>query len=145
MSLENLERKGRLARYDPDRDEIQYLLEIVDRDLNTCRSPELDPDWRFAMAYNAALQVANAALESSGFRVKPPGGHHTAIRTLVLTLGTDKSIVNRFDKLRKKRNLGLYDRPGLISDREIEEMITIAGLLRTALLKWLSDSHPDLL
>ena len=68
MSLESLERKGRLARLDPDRDEIQHLIAIVDRDLNACMDVNLDPDWRFAMAYNAALQVANAALEASGFR-----------------------------------------------------------------------------
>jgi hypothetical protein len=39
--------------------EIADLLALADRDLHECQVIGLSPDWRLAIAYNAALQSAN--------------------------------------------------------------------------------------
>ena len=45
---------------------IRDLFGLVDRDLQACRTPNLAVDWRFNIAYNAALQAATAALAAAG-------------------------------------------------------------------------------
>ena len=40
----------------------------MERDLRDCAQEGLRPDWQLAIAYNAALQAAQAALAASGYR-----------------------------------------------------------------------------
>jgi len=41
-------------------------LALVERDLEACRTPRLVTDWRFNISYNAALQLATAAMAAVG-------------------------------------------------------------------------------
>ena len=52
---------------------------MVERDLKASADPNLDGDWRFAIAYNAALQCAAMALKAAGYEIPKGGGthHHT--------------------------------------------------------------------
>jgi hypothetical protein len=56
------------------------------------------------IAYNAALQLATAALAANGYRVDRGGGnqHYRTIDALSLTLGTDAKTVKIFEIFRKK-------------------------------------------
>lgn len=47
--------------------ELADQLALADRDLRNARAKGLDDDWRFGIAYNAALQAATAALVASGY------------------------------------------------------------------------------
>jgi len=136
-----------LERDEPGRQEISDLLDIVNRDLAACRSPGLAADWQLAIAYNAALEAATMALRASGFRIpKGSGRHHQhTIESLTLTIEEDRSIVNRLQKLQKKRHTAGYDRAGTISDAEAKEMISLAEHLRKDVLAWLRERHPRLL
>ena len=40
----------------------------MQRDLHDSRAADVSADWRFNIAYNAALQSAKAALAAAGFR-----------------------------------------------------------------------------
>jgi hypothetical protein len=71
MSLADWVKNGWLESHKSSREEIQNLLGIVERDLRDCRAQGVSSDWRFAIAYNAALQAATAALAAAGYR--PPG------------------------------------------------------------------------
>lgn len=53
---------GWLTEHRSSTEEIRSLLDLADRDLLNCQVKGLDADWRFAIAYNSALQAANAAL-----------------------------------------------------------------------------------
>lgn len=66
MTLEDWLRKGLLRTHRSSRQEIAELFAISDRDLANCRTPGLDAEWRLAIAYNAALQAATAALAAAG-------------------------------------------------------------------------------
>ena len=65
------------------------LLAIADRDFDACCTPGLHNDWRFNIAYNAALQVASAALAISGYQAERANHHYRVIDSLAHTLGTD--------------------------------------------------------
>jgi hypothetical protein len=62
MSLREFERKGWIRPHTTSRQEIQDLLSIVTRDLQDAEVKELSADWRFGIAYNAALKLCTILL-----------------------------------------------------------------------------------
>jgi len=66
---------------------------------------------------------------SHGVRARSQPGHHIAIIDFV-RLHIDKkysSLLTMFDRLRRKRNLALYDDTGFVSHRDAEEALKAAG------------------
>ena len=145
MSLKDWLENGWLIEHETSPAEILDLLAVADRDLTDCQSPGLSPDWRLAIAYNAALQAATAALAASGYRASREVHHYRVIQSLRYTLGTDPGLVLVFDKFRKKRNIGGYERAGAVSEQEAQKMISLAGKLRGEADRWLRIHHPELL
>lgn len=64
MSLSAWAKNGWLLEHKSSGQEITHLLALVDRDLADCQNAALSKDWRFNIAYNAALQRAKAALQA---------------------------------------------------------------------------------
>ena len=124
--------------------EIAELLEIADRDLKDCQTSELSADWKLGIAYNASLQVATAALAAAGYRAGREAHHYRIIQSLAHTIQAEASLINQFDKFRKKRNIGGYERAGATSDQEAGEMITLASKLRKEVEEWIRANHPSL-
>ena len=62
-----------------------------------------------------------------------------------MTIGADAGSVRRFDQFRKKRNLGAYERSGVVSDQEAKEMGQFARALRKDVEQWILAEHPELL
>lgn len=146
MSLTDWLKNGWLVEHRTSLQEISHLMKLVDRDLEDCQKADLSTDWRFNIAYNAALQCANTALAASGFRSsKKDSSHHfRVIQSLEYTIGADRSIINMFDAFRKKRNLSEYDRSGAVSEIELNEMVELAFSLRRIVKTWLHSNHPEL-
>ena len=74
MSLSDWERNGWLVQHRANRKEIADLLGLADRDLRDRAAKGLSEDWQLAIAYNAALQCATAALAACGYRSFARGG-----------------------------------------------------------------------
>lgn len=145
MSLADWSRNGWLVKHKTSPAEISDLLAIADRDLADCRVPGLSAEWKLNIAYNAALQAATAALAECGYRASRDAHHYRVIQSLALTIGADSSLVRKFDAFRKKRNIGGYERVGMVSDQEAAEMIALAELIRQEVMNWLGSRHPDFL
>ena len=62
MSLQNWVRSGWLRPHRSSKQEIADLFGVADRDIAACQTKGLIADWRLNIAYNAALQLATAAL-----------------------------------------------------------------------------------
>jgi hypothetical protein len=145
VSLRDWLKNGWLAEHESSAEEIRGLLALVDRDLRDCRTPDLSTDWRFNIAYNAALQAATAALAAAGFRAARAAHHYRIIQSLALTLKADAELLRRFDAFRKKRHFSSYEMGGAISDSEVEEMMAMASDLRRRVARWIRGNHPGLL
>ena len=130
MSLENLARIGQLEVIEPDPVQIARLLSAARRVLKDARTDGLEAETRFDIAYRAVMQVANLALQASGFRTPTsrPGHHQTMIQTLSLTLGLNQALVVELDALRKQRNAIDYN-GDLVSDSVADEVIRHAESL----------------
>src|SRR6266446_10935015 len=98
-SLQDWLKNGWLKAHQTSHQEIADLLAVANRDLAACRTPGLINDWRFNIAYNAALQLASAALAASGYRAER-ANHYRVIHSLELTLGADPAIIRKLDVFR---------------------------------------------
>lgn len=144
MSLTDWRNNGWLDEHQPSRREIADLFLASGRDIESCRVPGLSPDWKFAIAYNAALQAANAALAAAGFRAKREAFHFRVIQSLRFTIAAEPDLIEILDNCRRKRNLGTYERAGAISNREADAMAELAIRLRDRITTWMKTSHPEL-
>jgi hypothetical protein len=144
MSLSSWVKNGWLVGHQSSPNEIQRLLELADRDLKNSQVAGLDADWRFNIAYNAALQTATAALAASGYRASREAHHYRVIQSLALTIGADGNLVRHLDACRKRRNITSYEIGGSISEGEVEEVVKLARDVRQKAEKWIKSKHPQL-
>jgi hypothetical protein len=144
-SFESWLRNKWLVRHTSNLEEIANLFALSDRDLEACQAKNLPTDWRFAIAYNAALQAATAALAAAGYRAGREAHHYRVIQSLELTLVPERKLINTFDRFRKKRNISSYDTAGSVSDKEADEMYKLAAALRAKVEQWIRKNHRKLL
>lgn len=137
MSLEDWVNDRLIMRHRPSAGEIAELLHICDRDLEAAQLIGLGPDWRLSIAHNAAVQAAKAALAAAGYRARKEGQHYLVLQSLAFTIETDPATIKQLDKFREKRNISDYERAGLVTEQEAEEMIALAKQLRDDVEQWL--------
>jgi len=143
--LSDWAKSGWLVEHKTTPQEIESILAVGDRNLSDSRAPGLSEDGQFGMAYNAAVSAAVAALAAAGYRAPKESHHYRVIQSLALTIGLDRDSVERMDSFRKKRNISMYERAGIISGQEVREITTLAQRLRHDVERWLRETHPDLL
>jgi len=145
MSFGDWLARGWLERHRPDRRETRELLAIADRDISDAQVEGISTDTRLSIAYNAALQLAIAALAASGFRPGREAHHYRAIQSLEFTIGASLDLVDQLDGFRRKRNISDYERAGGVSEYEALEMLALARTLRETVEAWLRANHPELM
>ena len=95
MTLAEWKKNEWLVEHLSRRQEINHLFRLIERDLKDCRNKELSLDWRFNIAYNAALQCANDALAAEGFRAAKDSHHFRVIQSLKFTLEIIERRINK--------------------------------------------------
>ena len=138
-------RSGWLRPHRSSKQEIADLFGVADRDIAACQTKGLIADWRLNIAYNAALQLATAALAAAGYEASRVGHHFRVIQSLALTLRLDAGAVAELDDYRKIRNRSDYERAGLVSDTEAEDLLKLAIRLRADVETWIRAKHPTLI
>jgi transcriptional regulator with XRE-family HTH domain len=144
-SLDSWLKFGWLKKHSPSQREIADLLGVADRDLAASKTPGLISDWRLNIAYNAALQLATAALAAAGYEAERSQHHYRVIQSLELTIGADSTTVANFDTFRKKRNVTDYEKANMISEAEADDMLAFAETLRRDVEAWIRKKHPKLI
>ena len=67
MSLRDWANNGWLRKHSTSKQEIRQLLEIVERDLKDAQQRGVSADWRFGIAYNAALKLCTILMYTDKF------------------------------------------------------------------------------
>jgi hypothetical protein len=83
MSLETWAKNGWPRPHKITRQEIVDLLGVVERDLKDAQR-DLSADWKFGIAYNAALQLCTILLNASGYRPEKLQAHYRPLQSLPL-------------------------------------------------------------
>ena len=145
MSLENWLKNRWLKEHHTSAKEISALLSIVERDLADTKS-NISDDWQFGIAYNAALKLCTILLYAEGYKPEKKLYHYRTVNALPLILGNHhKSNADYLDLCRMKRNTLAYTHTGGISESDVQELINFVVELKTDVLKWLEDNHPELI
>lgn len=146
VKIADLLASGRLKKHRPSRKEVSDLLAIADRRLRDAAVAELSSDGRFASAYGASLSLLTIVVVASGFRVGHAAGHHRLTIDLLPALKgeQERSRARYMDACRRKRNLGEYERSGVVTDAEARALASAAAGLRADVLAWLATDYPSL-
>jgi len=144
MTLKECLEKGFIKKQATSKEEIKNLLGIVERDL-TDSALEVTEDWKFGIAYNAALKLATILLRSSGYRTSGLGHHGNTIALIPVILGKHKKDdADYLDACRKKRNILEYDYVGCVTENEVVELREFVIEFKKEVLDWLREKHSDL-
>jgi hypothetical protein len=145
MTLKQWQDNGWLRSHATSPEEIGNLLAIVDRDLRDAQGG-ISPDWRFGIAYNAALKLCTILLYAEGYRPERTLQHYRTIQCLPIILGPGRRMDAEYlEACRTKRNRVEYDYVGGASEDDVSELLDFAKELRGQVLRWLEASHPALL
>jgi hypothetical protein len=145
MNLKQWQDNGWLRPHATNPEEIGNLLAIVDRDLQDAQGG-ISPDWRFGIAYNAALKLCTIVLYAEGYRPERTLQHYRTIQCLPIILGHDRRTDAEYlDACRGKRNRLEYDYVDGASEDDVNELLDFTRELRHDVLKWLKTRHPALL
>lgn len=146
MSLKQWFNNGWLRPHTTSRQEIANLLAIARRDLTDANAEGISADWRFGIAYNAALKLCAALLYASGFRPAQNLAHYRTLQALPLILGSSrKPDADYLDACRTKRNTVEYDYVGGVTEADAEELVAFARSLEGDVIDWLQENHPELI
>ena len=129
----------------PVRKKLQICFGIVHRDLEDAWG-SISTDWRFGIAYNAALKLCTILLYAEGYRPEKTLQHYRAIQSLPVVLGNRyEKNAKYLDACRSKRNIAEYDYVGGVTEDDVEELVAFVNELREEVLNWLRNKHPECL
>ena len=146
MSLAQWASNGWLKIHRTSAEEVRNLLAMVRRDLHDALETGISADWRFGIAYNAALKLCTILMYAEGYRPDKNLAHYRTLQALPLILGARrKADADYLDACRTKRNTVEYDMVGGATCAEAEELIKFVEELEKDAREWLKKAHPSLL
>jgi uncharacterized protein (UPF0332 family) len=141
-----LPERSDLSPFSTPSEEIRDLWLIAERDLKDASSGGISQDWRYGIAYNAALKLCTILLYAEGY--KPAKGqlaHSRTLNALPHILGNHRqSDADYLDGCRQKRNTVEYDYVGGASKADADELIAFGRELQAEVADWLGEKHPAL-
>jgi len=144
MSLENWLKNGWLKPHKTSKQEIENLFNIVKRDLEDAQRQDVSADWRFGIAYNAALKLCAILLYAEGYKPENTYAHYRTIQALPLILGNERSDDTAYlEACRVKRNIVEYDYVGSTSETEANELIEFVKELQLDVQNWIKKHYPE--
>jgi len=82
-----------------------------------------EPKVIFNFSYSALIKTGITLIASSGYRIKSRTGHHVKILEKLSQILNDKNIEIIGDRIRKKRNLDLYEGGIIIDSKEAKQYL----------------------
>jgi len=131
MDYKELQDMGMLEAQVTETVEVIGLITRAERDLATSRLlQEKDEEWAFAAAYLAMARSARALILSEGYRPKGVRGRDiqkTIVTAVGVILGEQyKSLINKFDRMRRKYQNFMDESSRVISKYEAGQAINDA-------------------
>lgn len=145
MTLHEWAEAGWIRPHRTSSAEVGNLLGIVDRDLADAQG-NISADWRFGIAYNAALKLCTVLLYASGYRPQRTEAHFRTLQALPLVLGGERQDdADYLETCRRKRNAVEYERAGGATRAEADELIAFVAHLKHDVMAWLQAHRRELL
>jgi len=128
MTYESLKELGIVEERPAEITEIIALITRAERDLSTSKLlRDKDEEWAFAAAYLSMARSARALILAEGFRPKGVRGRDaqkTVVTAAGALLGDEyKSLINKFDRMRRKYQSFMEESSRIISRYEAGQAI----------------------
>ena len=138
--------KGQLEAFKVERAQIAQHVQSAYQDLKEARVTfKVSDKAAYLFAYTAMLKIGRALLFLKGYRPKGHGQHETVVEVAGSILGSGfKSLTDRFDRMRRKRNKLIYDIGGLISHSDAEGAFKTAEQYVDRVFKFMEQEDPQL-
>ena len=146
MAYEELRERGLVEEIRPDFRQVSILLTRALKDRSTARANvSIDKEWAYTIAYQAILRAARATLMAEGWRPKGRDQARTIVLLVGELLGEDaKSLVNGFDRMRRKRQDFMEDSQTPIPRYEVEGALKDTQALIDRLVELAREKNPQL-
>ncbi len=128
--------KGLLKKQKTSFIAVEKLILRSGKDLKTAKANlTIDEGIAYTVAYLAMLRAGRALMLLKGFRSADGYQHKTVVEFISYCLGKElKDIVERFDRMRRKRNIFTYEIDISISrteaDKAIDDAVKFVNLLK---------------
>lgn len=111
LNLGNYLKSGLAKKQNPNFAQIKKQIKRAEKDLQTFDLViNKDPEWASTIAYQSMLRGGRALMFAHGFLPTDGQQHKTVVEITGKILGPKfYLIVKQFDRMRKKRNVFLYD------------------------------------
>lgn len=146
MPFESYLKKGRLKQQRVNLRQIEKQLSRATKDLETARLLlAKDPEWAATIAYHAMLRAGRSLLFSKGYLPADGAQHRTVVELTHHLLGKHYvDLVERFERMRRKRNLFFYESDPFGTRTEAENALKAAAGLVRAIQETLRKENPQL-
>ncbi|MBI1952906.1 MAG: HEPN domain-containing protein [Candidatus Omnitrophica bacterium] len=145
MPFEAYLKKGLLKRQRVNFKQIEKQIVRAKKDLDTAQMLlAKDPEWAATIAYHAMLRAGRALLFSSGYLPADGGQHRTVVELTHRHLGRDyASLVEHFEKMRRKRNIFFYESDPFGTLTEAENALKAASQLIRVIQGMIREENPQ--
>lgn len=142
MSYRRLVSERAIEKVSVSNEELADHLRKARHDISLAQKvADLDLDWGYTIAYNGILQAALTFMYYKGFRPKGEAKHYNTFRFLKAALPKSYSEeINRLQKLRQKRNKAVYQRSGIISEKEARDIISFSAKFLEEITSFMPDN-----
>ena len=146
MPFESYLKRGLLKRQRANFKQIEVQVIRAKKDVQTAQLVlKKDPEWAATIAYHAMLRMGRALLFAKGYLPADGGQHRTVVELTGTLLDTrDALLVEKFERMRRRRNLFFYESDpfGTLTDAEhaLETASQLIHLLEAAIQR----EHPQL-
>lgn len=150
MSLQNylnaLEAKGLLKKEKVGTDQVKALLAGASRNIIASeKNLSIDEEACYTLAYNAMLKIARAVVFLHNYRPSDGRQHKTTVEAAGKILGKKfRELIDKFDRMRKKRNQFTYDPMLPLSLTEAKNALRTARGFYKKVKKFLDEKYPQL-
>ena len=146
MSFESYAKRGLLKRQAPNFKQIEVQVIRAKKDAQTAQLVlKKDPEWAATIAYHAMLRMGRALLFAKGYLPTDGGQHRTVVELTGTLLDTRYALlVEKFERMRRKRNLFFYESDPFGTLTEAEQALETATQLIHLLEIAIKREHPQM-
>ncbi len=146
MAYEDVREKGLIEDIKPNFQVVSALIARAMKDLTTARAnASIDREWAYAIAYQGMLRAARAMITAEGLRPRGRDQSRTVVLLAGAILGGEvRSLVNAFDRMRRRSQTILEDPGHPISRYEAEGAIKDAQKFIERTVEFTRTKNPQL-
>mgnify|MGYP001244687228 CR=1 FL=1 len=137
--------RGLLKKEKPDFKSVERIIYRSEKDLTTAKANlKIDEGISYTVAYLSMLRAGRAFMLFKGFRPVDGYQHKTVVEFMAYCLGEEyKNIIERFDRMRRKRNIFTYEIDISISYVEAENAFITATKFIAIIKEVLKKDNPQ--